>query len=134
MPYKQLHWLYFFGFSLGILGLAGSHWIVTPYRLAVWLYSSDTGHVVIESRCAGQESVALRHRQVVTAGLFEYRLPLPRCRVTSSVLSSNNVREIRQEVASAAVTYYGMAIAMAFIRGTRGRSVPPPRSSPHRWS
>ena len=111
---KQLHWIYFFGLLLAIAGLAGSHWIVNPYRLAIWLYSSDTGSVVIESRCAGQDTVALRHRQVVTAGFFEYQLPLPKCWVTSIELSSDGVRELRQEVATATITYYGTVIERMF--------------------
>jgi len=45
---KQLHWLYFVGLSLVIAGLAGSHWKVNPYRLGVWLDSSDTGQVMIK--------------------------------------------------------------------------------------
>ena len=110
----QRHWYYFFGLLLLVVGLAGSHWMINPYRLAVWVYSSDTGHIFIESRCEGQDAVALRHKQLVTAGYFEYRLPLPKCRLSSIGLTGNKVHDLHQEVSLATITYYGKDIQRLF--------------------
>ncbi|MFU2485949.1 hypothetical protein [Thauera sp. WH-1] len=110
--------LYFFVLSALALGFSAVHWISNPYRMATWIDSADTAHIVIDARCRDGLG-ALRHRQVVTAGYHEYRLPLPRCELASVSLRSDNKTSIAQSVSLTAITYYGKRVST--LRGPERR-------------
>ena len=101
------HFLYFALLLLATIWLATLHWMVNPYKLAVWISASDSGYITIESQCKGQSAIAQKNSQSVVAGYIQYELPLPKCRLSIIEISS---ADKQYEVSSAAVTYYGKEI------------------------
>lgn len=108
------HFIYFTLLMLACIWLAALHWVVNPYKLAVWIYSSDSGYITIESRCEGQGAISKKNSQSVVAGYIQYELSLPKCRLSSIEISSVNQHENHYEVSSAAITYYGKEIHRLF--------------------
>lgn len=107
---NQNHFLYFALLILATIWLAALHWVANPYKLAVWIYSSQSGSITIGSRCEGQDTIAQNNNQLVTEGYNQYELPLPKCRLSTIEISSAGKHDGSYEVSSAAVTYYGKEI------------------------
>lgn len=104
---NQNHFLYFALLILATIWLAALHWVTNPYKLAVWIYSSQSGSITIGSQCEGQDTIAQNNNQLVTEGYNQYELPLPKCRLSTIEISSTGKHDRPYEVSSVAITYYG---------------------------
>lgn len=107
---NRRHCFYFVLLMVAAAWLAMLHWVVNPYKLAIWINSSDSGYVVIESQCEGAGAITETNKQAVTAGYFQYELSLPKCRLSTIKIFGADRVGSHQEVSSIAVTYYGKEI------------------------
>ena len=108
------HFFYFALLTLATVGFSVLHWMGNPYKLAVWINSSDSGSLSIESRCEDQSQIAKTNRHLVVAGYIQYEISLPKCRLGTIEISSSTKQDIRYEISSAAVTYYGKEVYRLF--------------------
>lgn len=104
------HIFYFALLILAAIWLSVLHWIVNPYKLAIWINASDTGYISVESRCGNQDGIAQKNSLSVVGGYIQYEFSLPKCDVSTIEITNASKHGQHYEISSAAVTYYGKEI------------------------